>query len=107
MPDIKEKLVELIRHCTSCEECFDTDIADHLIANGVTIQKWISVEERLPEPFVNVLIHCPECDPLYPVHEGYVLNDAGAWADAQGCEIEGVTHWMTLPEPPAEEEHHE
>ncbi len=48
MPDIKEKLVELIHYCTSCEECFDTDIADHLIANGVTIQKWISVEERLP-----------------------------------------------------------
>jgi len=39
MPDIKEKLVELIHHCTSCEECFDTDIADHLIANGVTIQQ--------------------------------------------------------------------
>ena len=48
MPDIKEKLVELIHHCTSCEECFDTDIADHLIANGATIQQWISVEERLP-----------------------------------------------------------
>ena len=36
--DVKKKLVELIRHCTSCEECRDEDIADHLIANGVTVQ---------------------------------------------------------------------
>lgn len=25
------------------------EIADHLIANGVTIQKWIPVTERLPQ----------------------------------------------------------
>ena len=32
---LKEKLVKLIHYCTSCEECRDEDIADHLIANGV------------------------------------------------------------------------
>lgn len=73
MPDIKEKLVELLvdfnldtnNHiCDGCgtrpvsESC--VEIADYLIANGVTIQPqdhiredtkmvgWISVEERLP-----------------------------------------------------------
>lgn len=25
------------------------DIADYLIANGVTVQEWISVEDKLPE----------------------------------------------------------
>lgn len=33
----REKLVELIHHCTSCEECHDSDIADHLIAHGVIV----------------------------------------------------------------------
>lgn len=30
-------------------------VADHLIANGVTIQRWIPVTERLPERWENVL----------------------------------------------------
>ena len=33
----REKLVELIHHCTSCEECRDLDIADHLLSNGVVV----------------------------------------------------------------------
>ena len=31
----RKKLIDLIKHCTSCEECRDEDIADHLLANGV------------------------------------------------------------------------
>ena len=46
---LKEKLVKLIHYCTSCEECRDEDIADHLIANGATIPEWISVQDGLPE----------------------------------------------------------
>ena len=34
---MRKKLVELIKHCTSCEECRDEDIADHLLANGVIV----------------------------------------------------------------------
>lgn len=34
---MKTKLIELINHCTSCEECRDEDIADHLLANGVIV----------------------------------------------------------------------
>ena len=63
MPDIKEKMVELLEphmssstctfesndcDLTHCQACNANAVADHLIANGVTIQKWISVEERLP-----------------------------------------------------------
>ena len=33
----KKRLIELIRYCTSCEECRDEDIADHLLANGVKV----------------------------------------------------------------------
>ena len=65
----REKMIELIFtkelpimrgedqvgiYCTPyhCAE----DISDHLIANGVTVQKWIPVTERLPEPETEVLI---------------------------------------------------
>lgn len=34
---MEKRLVELIKHCTSCEECRDEDIAAHLIANGVFV----------------------------------------------------------------------
>ena len=33
--DQRKALIKLIKHCTSCEECRDEDIADHLLANGV------------------------------------------------------------------------
>ncbi len=34
--DQRKALIKLIKHCTSCEECRDEDIADYLLANGVT-----------------------------------------------------------------------
>ena len=50
MPDrVKEKLVELLRegivfhYFSTCEEQ-----ADHLLANGVTVQEWIPSKERKP-----------------------------------------------------------
>lgn len=32
MPN-RKRLIELIRYCTSCEECRDEDIADHILAS--------------------------------------------------------------------------
>ena len=78
MPDIKEKLMELAKGafdkclsvvCAEGCEYYDKDakatdrtcqhklFADHLIAHGVTIQQWISVEERLPEPNRRVMVN--------------------------------------------------
>lgn len=60
MIDVKEKLVELLSvsccpddGCDFCtyaefESCRPHFLADHLIANGVTVHEWISVEKRLP-----------------------------------------------------------
>lgn len=51
--DMKEKLVELIfkslcRHIyKSCK--LAENIADDLMADGVTVQEWISVKDRLPQ----------------------------------------------------------
>ena len=48
--DIKEKLMELLDIMFNGEYCIDkTEAADFLIANGVTVQEWVSVKEHLPQ----------------------------------------------------------
>ena len=63
MMNVREKLVELLKTnaCPSpfmCDptckyygfgDCFPDRFADYLIAHGVTVQEWISVDDRLPE----------------------------------------------------------
>ena len=75
------------------------DIADNLISNGVTVQEWISVNDRLPEEKVDCIVH---------YKHAYCDND-DYWAigicfyDGEKFQINPaykVTHWMPLPEPP-------
>lgn len=103
MPDMREKLVEML----SEEYKYGTyeDMADGLIANGVTIQRWIPVEERLPDHFGVFVVaisepgrmragkDCADFDPF-----------AKTWLPSM-CWDRGykVTHWMPLPQPPKEE----
>ena len=50
--DVREKLVELIIDAKRTDPetgSFAEYLADHLIANGVTVQEWINSEEMLPE----------------------------------------------------------
>ena len=113
--DVREKLVEIMEdlgcndeYCKDCEFCNDIDgcvhrqkeiIADRLIANGVTVQEWISVDDRLPEEKVNCIVH---------YKHAYCDND-DYWAIGI-CFYDGekfqmglsykVTHWQYLPQPP-------
>lgn len=70
--DVKEKLVELIDNFhrdlspfAGNEKLFVVDDnveqAEYLIEHGVTVQEWISVEDRLPEENEYVMIWCGEC----------------------------------------------
>ena len=50
--DVREKLVELIIDAKRTDPetgSFTEYLADYLISNGVTVQEWISVNDRLPE----------------------------------------------------------
>ena len=55
--DVREKLVEILKQAPFEGKVLDERwweekikrIADHLIANGVTVQEWISVKEHLPQ----------------------------------------------------------
>ena len=44
----KEKLVELLNITIQPGQKTLGDIADYLISNGITVQEWISVKDRLP-----------------------------------------------------------
>ena len=130
MPNTREKLIELLaakcmetcmeRKGNVCsqefcnnhkEECTDF-YADHLISNGVTVQKWIPVSERLPDLIpcgagtayseaVNVLTSGRKV--LTAIWDGTdFIADAEFWE----AENEEITHWtpvlLPLPEPPKE-----
>ena len=97
--DVREKLVELI--CMFCSGLSVSDItppygyenlADYLISNGVTVQEWVSVDDRLPKPFESVLV----------LRDGKIsidYNEENGWF-AYDFNGKRVTHWMPLPEKP-------
>lgn len=96
--DVREKLVELLdTNCGYVDEVEAEVLADHLISNGVTVQEWISVKDRLPEngkEGVLIALRWGEVD------IGWCED--GRWGSQFVDEYEDgeVTHWMPLPEPP-------
>ena len=103
---MREKLIELLWKYDQMrmmrmriEEC-----ADHLIANGVTIQKWIPVTERLPETGIDVIAYMDNSieSRIVPAMYGKNRNKYYWWDCIFNTELLSVTHWMPLPEPPGE-----
>ena len=63
--------------------------------------KWISVKDRMPEPFETVLMFNPGEDPLPTVNAGYFPDDENLVIfNGYRYGREAVTHWMPLPKPP-------
>ena len=103
---MREKLIELLfkslaKHIhKSCK--LAENIADDLIANGVTVQQWIPVTERLPEEWVAVLVWSEYGFCEVAVYLGIPGKWRVTWNHAM-LEVDSITHWMPLPEPPKEE----
>ena len=78
-------------------EAFNRDISvvRSAIANGVTVQKWIPVAERLPESGERVIV----CRKGGEVEQGVFLGVNGWWK-VYGTNTKSVTHWMSMPAPP-------
>ena len=59
-------------------------------------QRWIPCSERLPKQFEDVLVFDALNNTVFTVY--YYKHDG--WYN--GWDVEGITHWMPLPEPPKE-----
>ena len=102
--DIREKLVELLTEFYGCDPMYyDVDvlaIADHLVSNGVTVQEWISVKDRLPEDSNDGFADAVLVTDGFVQHMAYFVG--GEWRFAESGEIKEpmwyrITHWMPLP----------
>ena len=129
--DVREKLVELIRNshkkCKAMKSCYECEqygngsdcvyllMADELITNGVTVQEWISVDDKLPDVVsihkgyrstvkksIRVLCVCVQKSGKTMVKEGYCewYNDYPEPRWKIPGTIDEVTHWQYLPQPP-------
>ena len=106
--DVREKLVELIEKASyECDEgtrdLYDMrevadGIADFLIANGVTVQEWISVDDRLPE-IGEIVLACGKRHATSGMFQGASIKNPKLW-NWKGNTLKQVTHWMPLPQPP-------
>ena len=121
--DVREKLVEILKQAPFEGKVLDEwwleekikRIADHLISNGVTVQEWISVDDKLPEVVsiqkgyrstvkksIRVLCVCVQKSGKTMVKEGYCewYNDYPEPRWKIPGTIDEVTHWQYLPRPP-------
>lgn len=119
--DVREKLIELLKQIkyVSVENA-----ANILIAHGVTVQEWISVNERLPDEHEtlfarykgtdkwlngmfmttsDLVIVCVECENGERIVKTAITKE-GVWKIKDSFHQYRVTHWMPLPHPPKEVE---
>ena len=96
--DVRKKLAEIVKKAaysslpSNTEDFHLNMFVTNLLSHGVTVQEWISVDDRLPKNSDNVLV----CH-----NNGLVTTNA--WLGANWWfknERNQITHWMPLPEPP-------
>lgn len=96
--DVRRKLLELFYdnnvRCDQKIEGLVDDVMD-IIANVITVQEWVSVEDRLPEENTTVIVATDngivfQC--LYS-YDGWDL-----WDDNDV----NITHWQPMPPPKGE-----
>ena len=111
--DVREKLVELLKEVVAIQQCGFGDprptyetVASHLIANGVTVQEWISVKDRLPDnkeyDWVlaqvvedNGFMHIPTVME-YRQSKNDWFEETYVWISEHNGAFT-VAHWMPLP----------
>ena len=114
--DVREKLVDLLTNSPQLDVLDWTtgweEAANYLIAHGVTVQEWISVDDRLPDETGRYLVVKKRIAPdefggnrtdivilRFFVGDGFRMpKHIPDWIN--GEINEEVTHWMPLPELP-------
>ena len=115
--DVKEKLVELLQNAKaamksenlSCDIARNMFVVDFMMSNGVTVQEWISVDDRLPDETGRYLAVKKRIAPdelggnrtdivilRFFIDDGFRMpTHIPDWIN--GEINEEVTHWMPLP----------
>lgn len=92
--DVREKLIDILRKPIFPHELVDPieAVADYLLDSGVTVQEWVPVTKRLPDPKENAI-----CINRYG---NMMIGIYTEWGWMFPCYFEEPTHWMLMPQPP-------
>ena len=99
-----EKLVELILSTdlslSYSRESDALNIADVLIAHGVTVQEWIPVKDMMPEAG-GYVVCIAKRNPFSRFMPMVARIEKNGWVNPITEQyISEVTYWMPMPEPP-------
>ena len=119
---MKQKILDLIIAAKRDDPetgSFAEWLAEYLVANGVTVQEWIPVEERLPEAeriawtekhpdaalkVLAIIKGSYQAAEMW--YSGVFDGKPSFWGisyDGESTISYAVTHWMPLPEPPGKD----
>ena len=112
--DVREKMIEILKKAIFPHELVDPieAVADYLLDSGVTVQKWISVDDRLPDETGRYLAVKKRIAPddfggdrtdiviiRFFADDGFRMPvHIPDWINKKINEE--ITHWMPLPEMP-------
>ena len=102
--DVREKLIEILRKPIFPHELVDPTeaVADYLLDSGVTVQEWISVDDRLPQytDEYNVTVGVPSefgyFEKVKTLRFERIKGKEPRWIIPKN-EIYNVIAWMELP----------
>ena len=98
--DVREKLIDLLTGCSIDTQQDVEYVVDHLISNGVTVQEWISVDDRLPEAG-GYVVCIAKRNPFSRFMPMVARIEKNGWVNLITEQyISEVTNWMPLPQPP-------
>ena len=104
--DVREKLVEIVKKAAYSSLPSNTKdfhlnmFVTNLLSHGVTVQEWISVDDRLPEAG-GYVVCIAKRNPFSRFMPMVARIGKNGWVNPITEQyISEVTHWMPLPEPP-------
>ena len=106
--NVREKLVELLQNAKaamksenlSCDIARNMFVVDFMMSNGVTVQEWISVKDRLPEAGEYVVCIAKR-NPFSRFVPMVARIEKNGWVNPITDQyISEVTHWMPILRPP-------